>query len=125
MLKKALIVDDNEMILTFLSTILTKKFSLRVITAKDGLKALAELTKGGIEIIFLDIMMPNLDGIGFLEKIREDTQFCHLPVVIVSAVKDREMIAKLVKLGIKDYLLKPLEFLKTTEKLNDLFAEYD
>jgi CheY-like chemotaxis protein len=125
MLNKALVVDDNEMILNFLSTILAKKFGLRVVTAKDGLEALAELKKGGVDIVFLDIMMPNLDGLGFLEKIRGDFQFNHLPVIIVSAVKDKEMIAKLVKLGIKDYLLKPLEFLKTTEKLNDLFQEYD
>lgn len=125
MLNKALVVDDNEMILNFLSTILTKKFGLRVVTAKDGLEALAELQKGGVDIVFLDIMMPNLDGLGFLQNIRGDFKFNHLPVIIVSAVKDKEMIAKLVKLGIKDYLLKPLEFLKTTEKLNDLFQEYD
>lgn len=125
MLNKALIVDDNEMILTFLSTILSKKFGLRIVTAKDGLEALDELKKGGVDIVFLDIMMPNLDGLGFLQRIRDDFKYNHLPVVIVSAVKDKEVIAKLVKLGIKDYLLKPLEFLKTTEKLNDLFQQYD
>lgn len=125
MLNKALVVDDDDIVLTFLNTILTRKFGLRVATAKDGFEALDELHKGGFDIIFLDIMMPNLDGVGFLEKIRSEFKFNHIPVVIVSGVKDKEIIAKLLKLGIKDYYLKPLEFLKITEKLNDLFQEID
>lgn len=125
MISKALIVDDDEMILTFLNTLLTKKFGLKVATAKDGFEGLEELKKGGIDIIFLDILMPRLDGVGFLEMMRNEFQYNHIPVVVVSANNHRDTVAKLCKLGIKDYILKPLEFLKVTEKLNDLFLQYE
>jgi CheY-like chemotaxis protein len=125
MINKALVVDDDEMVLTFLNTLLTKKFGLRVATAKDGYEGLEELKKGGIDIIFLDILMPRLDGVGFLEIVKNDFQFNHIPVVIVSANSHKETVAKLVKLGIKDYILKPLEFMKITTKLHDLFLQYE
>ncbi len=125
MITRALVVDDDEMILTFLNTLLSKKFGLKVSTAKDGFQGLDELQKGGIDIVFLDILMPNLDGLGFLEKMRDDLRYNHIPVVIVSANSHKDTVAKLCKLGIKDFILKPLEFLKITEKLNDLFLLYD
>jgi CheY-like chemotaxis protein len=125
MISKALIVDDDEMILTFLNTLLTKKFGLRVATAKNGFEGLDELKKGGIDIIFLDVLMPKLDGVGFLEIMRSDFQFNHIPVVVVSANSHKDTVSKLCRLGIKDYILKPLEFLKVTEKLSDLFLQYD
>ena len=78
-----------------------------------------------MHIIFLDILMPKLDGVGFLEMMRNDFRYNHIPVVIVSANNHKDTIARLCKLGIKDYILKPLEFLKITEKLNDLFLQYD
>jgi DNA-binding response OmpR family regulator len=125
MIKKALIVDDDELILTFLNTLLTRKFGLKVLTAKDGYSGLEALDGSEVDIIFLDIMMPNLDGIGFLEVMRKDSRYSHLPVVVISAVNQRETVAKLLQLGVKDYILKPLEFLRISEKLNDIFLEYD
>ena len=47
MISRALVVDDDETILMFLNTLLTKKFSMKVITAKDGFEGLEELEKGG------------------------------------------------------------------------------
>ncbi len=125
MLNKALVVDDDDLILNFMTTLLQRKFGLRVSTAKDGLEGIEQLKKGGVDVIFLDIMMPKLDGIQFLEMIRSEFRFNHIPVIIISAANNKEIIAKLLKLGIKDYILKPLEFLKITDKLNDIFAEID
>ena len=125
MISRALVVDDDETILMFLNTLLTKKFSMKVITAKDGFEGLEELEKGGVDLVFLDLMMPKLDGIGFLELMRSNHHYNHIPVIIVSAVNQKETIAKIAKLGIRDYILKPLEFLKITEKLNDLLLEFE
>ncbi len=125
MISKALVVDDDEMILNFLSTLLIKKFGLKVATAKDGYEGLEALRNDKINIVFLDIMMPKMDGVMFLETMRSDKQFDHIPVIVVSAVNQKETIAKLLSLGVKDYILKPLEFLKVTERLNDIFSKYD
>jgi len=125
MIGKALIVDDDELILNFLNTLLTKKFGIRVVTAKDGLEGVDQMNRGGVDIVFLDIMMPRLDGIGFLEKIKEDIRYAHVPIVVVSAVNQKETIARLIQLGVKDYILKPLEFMKIVEKMNELLVRYD
>ena len=125
MISKALVVDDDEMILNFMSTLLTRKFGIKAITAKDGYEGLSALEKEKVNIVFLDIMMPKMDGVAFLEMMRSDKQFDHIPVIVVSAVNQKETIAKLLNLGVKDYILKPLEFLKVTERLNDIFSKYD
>ena len=125
MIKKALLLDDDEMILTFFTTLLAKKFGIRSATAINGIEGLEVLEKEHVDIIFMDIMMPKLDGISFLEKIRSDSRFESIPVIVISAVNQKDVIAKLAKLGIGDYILKPLEFTRIIDKLNDLFGKYD
>jgi len=125
MIKRALVVDDDELIRTFMNTLLTKKFGLRVVTSKNGFEGLDELQKGGIDIVFLDIMMPQLDGVGFMEMMRSDSKYSDIPVVIISAVNHKDTVSKLLRLGVNDYILKPLEFMTITEKMHDLFLKYD
>ena len=83
-------------------------YGYEVQTAFDGIQALKMLNKNnGIDIILLDVMMPNMDGWQTLKAIRSNEKTKHLPVIMLTAVnEDQKMVAGL-KNGADDYIVKP------------------
>jgi CheY-like chemotaxis protein len=117
---KALIIDDEPVNRLLLKRLLTRFFPHNVLEAVDGEAGLAMVEKERPAIVFCDIFMPRLDGIGFLERLRANPEFADLPVVAISAAKDRELVLKLVDLKIVDYLMKPIELEATYRRLERL-----
>jgi CheY-like chemotaxis protein len=74
--------------------------------AGDGEQAVKRATVDPPDIVFLDIRLPKLDGIGVLEALRADERTRHLPVVILSNYSERELIDRGLKLGALEYLIK-------------------
>jgi two-component system response regulator AtoC len=104
---RVLVVDDAEGIRTYLANLLELK-GYDVDTAEDGRRALALLEGGaGPDVIILDVMMPGLDGIETLRRIREFDE--DTPVVMLSVVGKASTIVEAMKLGAADYLNKPFE----------------
>ena len=101
-----LLVDDEPFNIDYLAQEL-EEFDLEIMTASDGQEAL-ELIKGSIpDMIFLDIMMPRLDGFGVLERLKAVPDWRDIPVVIISAASDMDNIARGIELGAEDFLPKP------------------
>jgi two-component system response regulator AtoC len=101
------VVDDAEGIRTYLANLLELK-GYDVDTAEDGRRALALLEGGAApDVIILDVMMPGLDGIETLRRIREFDE--DTPVVMLSVVGKASTIVEAMKLGAADYLNKPFE----------------
>lgn len=71
----------------------------------DGLKALEAIKKSSYDLLILDITVPNLDGLSFLERLHELK--IHIPAIYISALVDIEDISRAYDLGCKDYLKKP------------------
>jgi CheY-like chemotaxis protein len=74
--------------------------------ATDGEQAVARATSDPPDIVFLDIRLPKLDGLGVLEALRNDDRTRQLPVVILSNYSERELIDRGLKLGALEYLIK-------------------
>jgi len=74
--------------------------------AGDGLVALEKARTTHPDIIFLDIRIPKLDGLGVLEALREDVATARIPVVILSNWNEKELVERGVKLGALDHLIK-------------------
>ncbi|MCL4475619.1 MAG: response regulator [Nitrospirae bacterium] len=105
---KILIVDDEERNLKLMVAILTN-YSYAFETAKNGLEAL-EKTKAFVpDLIFLDIMMPEMDGYEACRRLKEDPLTRHIPVVMVTALTDRESRIKGLEAGANDFLAKPVD----------------
>ncbi len=117
---KALIIEDDAMVRLLLKRLLTRFFPHNVLEAADGEAGLAMVERERPVIVFCDIYMPRLDGVGFLEKLRAHPEFAELPVIAISSAKDRELVLKLVDLKIADYLVKPLELEQTYKRLEKL-----
>jgi CheY-like chemotaxis protein len=117
---KALIIEDEPMIRLLLKRLLTRFFPHNVLEASDGEEGLAVVEKERPAIIFCDMYMPKLDGIGFLQRLRANPEFADLPVVAISSAKDRELVLKLVDLRIVDYIVKPIDLEQTFKRLEKL-----
>lgn len=120
---KVLIVDDDEVVCLFLGRLLTNKFDCQVISADNGLEALEIIEKETPDVVFLDITMPVMDGIETLEVIRKDPKFKKLPVIMLTALKDKGTVSNVMNLGVMAYLLKPLQYNSAYEKIKEIFEQ--
>ena len=102
-----LIADDNEDNRFTLSMRLESCGYSNVVTAENGREALEKMRAGPVDLVLLDIMMPELDGYGVLEEIRADTALRDIPVVVISALEDINSVVRCIELGATDYLTKP------------------
>jgi len=103
---KILVIDDMPSHLLLLRTILEEE-RFEVFTSRDVENAMHTLTHHeGIKLILLDIMMPEMDGFDFLDKLKE-SGIQGVPVIIVSAKSDHDSIQKAIDKGAFDYLTKP------------------
>jgi len=101
-----LLVDDEPFNLDYLVQEL-EELDLEILTASDGQEALELIADNTPDMIFLDIMMPRLDGFGVLERLKADSDWRDIPVVIISAASDMDNIARGIELGAEDFLPKP------------------
>ena len=98
-----LVVDDDEEILKSLSKLLELE-NYNVFQAKDGMEALEMITGENIHLILLDVMMPKLNGLSALMKIREQN---NIPVIILSAKTEESDKVIGLSMGADDYVTKP------------------
>ena len=102
-----LVVDDNEDNRYTLTQRLKRQGYADVVTANDGRQALELLRARPVDLVLLDIMMPELNGYQVLAEIKADDQLRHIPVIMISAVDELESVIRCVELGAEDYLQKP------------------
>jgi putative two-component system response regulator len=109
-IKKAtvLIVDDEPTILASMSTILGSKY--RVLAANSGIRALSiTMSEPSIDLILLDVMMPEMDGYAALEKLKQQQASKEIPVIFVTAMEAQTDEEKGLALGAVDYITKPVK----------------
>ena len=104
----ALIVDD-EMTNRLILKSLLKKQGHETIEAVDGLEAVEAFRNNRPDIIFMDVMMPNMDGYEATEKIKEEAGNQFIPIIFLTAMTDEASLAKCIEAGGDDFLVKPYD----------------
>lgn len=104
-MNKIMVVDDDANIRELIRLIL-KKEEFQVLEAIDGIDAMEKLERNKVDLIILDVMMPNMDGWEFCEKVRS---FNDLPILMLTAKGETSQKIRGFKLGADDYLTKPFE----------------
>ena len=107
MKKSILIADDEEAVLESLDMVLSDE-GYSCTTALDGFQVLDLLGSGRFDLVILDLWMPRMNGIKVLQKIM-DVQ-SDLPVIILSSYYDSDVISQALTCGVREYLIKPIEF---------------
>lgn len=108
MTARVLVVDDLEPNRKLLQAKLGHEY-FEVEIARDGQEALAKVREKEFDIILLDVMMPGLDGYQVCERIKADPATAHIPVVMVTALGDREHRIRGLKAGAEDFITKPID----------------
>ncbi len=102
-----LVVDDNEDNRFTLSVRLEACGYSNLVMVENGRDALDRLRAQPIDLVLLDIMMPELDGYGVLEAMQADVALRSIPVLVISAVDEIASVVRCIQLGATDYLPKP------------------
>jgi len=102
---RILLVEDNEELLQMTTEALKQKF--RILKARDGQEALDLLPYNDVDLIVSDVMMPRVDGIELCKRIKEDINYSHIPVILLTAKTSVEAKLQGMQSGADVYLEKP------------------
>ena len=105
-MKKILVVDDEKDVLNLVRRILLRG-GFEVITASDGKEGLAKVYSEAPDLMILDINMPLMDGWEVCRKIRGDSLYKHLPIIMLTVRRRKEDQLKGLDLGGDEYITKP------------------
>ena len=111
-----LAVDDNIINLATIEQELSDKYN--VVTVNSGARAIRYLNKEKPDLILLDVQMALMDGIETLKEIRTMENGATMPVIMLTAKKDRETVIEGSKLGIMDYVVKPFDSQDLHERID-------
>ncbi|ETX02713.1 MAG: hypothetical protein ETSY1_02605 [Candidatus Entotheonella factor] len=104
-----LVVDDNETNRDLLCRRL-KRRGFTTMAADGGELAIELVNKHAFDVVLLDIMMPDVDGLTVLKRLRESFTAAELPIIMVTAKSQSENVVEALELGANDYVTKPLDF---------------
>ena len=114
-----LVVDDDPTVLSLLAKTLEKE-SYRVISARNGIEALALAREHRPQAITLDVLMPQMDGWRTLKELKADVELRDIPVIMVTVLNERGMA---IPLGAADFMTKPVDRQRLAAILRDYCAD--
>ena len=120
--KTIVIADDEPHVLRSLEFIL-KKQGYRVVTATNGEEALERVKSNNPDLVFLDIQMPKMDGNTVLRKLREETQFQDLYIVMITAKGQEVDRLNSLESGANEYVTKPYSPRKLVSRVQEILGE--
>lgn len=110
--RKVLVVDDDARNIFALTSVLESK-GAKIEVARNGKEALQKLNEvTDIDLVLMDIMMPEMDGFTAMREIRKQTKFTRLPIIALTAKAMRDDQEKCLEAGANDYLAKPVDLEK-------------
>lgn len=116
---KILVVDDNQDIRDVLYELLSKDFHVSL--AADGVEAYNKVATEIPDLVIADVMMPNMSGTELCEKIKENMETCHIPVVLLTAKSGVENEVEGLRVGADSYVTKPFSSVYLLTQINNLF----
>lgn len=121
---KTLLVEDDPKLRLLFKRMLEKNFDLQVIEAENGVQGLTVLHKEKPVLVFLDVYMPIMNGVEFLEIIRNDRTTRNLLIIMMTATNDHEIVKKILKLGVSDYILKSERYDELSARITAILSKY-
>lgn len=116
---KILLAEDDRTSRTLMTGILTPTYEL--IVTENGAEAwIALQTNPDVELAIIDLHMPELNGMEWLERVRAHPRFAKLPVIVCTGDSDRNTVARAASLGVMSYLVKPYTRSSVLEKVSQI-----
>lgn len=105
---RLLVVDDNETNRDLISRQLAR-FGYTVATATDGEEALERLRQEAFDLVLLDVIMPRMDGVETLTRLRQEDRMADTPVIMLSSLNELDSAVRCIEMGATDYIAKPVQ----------------
>ena len=124
---KVLTVDDSKTIRMIVKKAF-KAYDCELFEAENGVEGLATAAKVKPGLIVLDITMPVMNGIEMLEKLKSEPELKDIPVIMLTAESGKDNVMQIVKMGVKDYMVKPFkgeDLIGRVEKIMKLAPKAD
>ena len=121
MKKKVLLVDDSPTVLMVEKMILAKG-PFQVVTARDGREAIEKAKSEQPDIVLLDVVMPNLDGLSACAAIRQPPATAHIPIIMVTTRGEETNVETAFLNGCTDYVTKPINGIELLTKMNHILG---
>jgi DNA-binding response OmpR family regulator len=93
------------------------------ILEENSIKGLKIVKSRPVDLIILDLMMPEMNGYQFLEKIRSDSETRNIPIMVLSAIQEEESLKKAMELGASGYMKKPLNIRELEKNIGTYFKQ--
>ncbi len=124
---KILIVDDTEINLKILSAIVKKIPNTEIFLFDNPLDAVQWCEKNEPDIIIVDYLMPQLNGIEFTKIVREEFNYKHTPIVMITAIEEKEVKHRALDAGVIDFMRKPFDVKEVKAKVRNflMIREYE
>ena len=103
---KALLVEDYLAMRKAITKVLNS-LNMEIVEACNGVEAIQTLDRERVDIVFTDLVMPEMDGFELCEEIRRRPDIRHLPIVVISTHRDAPYVLQALQSGADDYLTKP------------------
>lgn len=116
---KILLVDDDPVLLRYLSDLL-KKHDFQYITATNGIEAIEKVETYGPDLILLDVMMPEMDGLEVCKRVKGNPSTRHIPIIVMTGFTDKDLRMKGLSTGANDFLTKPIDRQELLVRLRNL-----
>lgn len=117
---KIVIIDDNTTNLTLMAALARAVVPHEPVVYEDPRLALRETLEHGADLIVVDYMMPELDGIAFIEAVRQRRELADVPIVMVTAAEERSVRRRALEVGATDFLSKPVDVTEMKLRLTNL-----
>jgi CheY-like chemotaxis protein len=122
MSKRVLLVDDSETVIQFEKMIL-RGMGFDITTAKNGKLALEQIDVQKPDLVLLDLMMPDMDGIETLRRLKEKPELQGIPVIVVTTKGDPELVKQAFEAGCDDYVTKPIDKMELLSKIKGILPQ--
>ena len=113
-----LVVEDNVELLMLMTQLLSSKYHVK--TATNGQEALEIIHKEELDIIISDVMMPVMDGLELTQQLKNDPNYQHLPIILLTAKTQDENRAEALQLGADSYVTKPFKLSDLELRINNI-----
>jgi chemosensory pili system protein ChpA (sensor histidine kinase/response regulator) len=123
-LAKTIMVVDDSITVRKVTARLLKRQGMEVLTAKDGVDAVAQLQEAIPDLMLLDVEMPRMDGYELATQVRNNPDWKHIPIIMITSRTGTKHRDRAEKIGINRYLGKPFNETELLENINALLTEF-